>query len=318
VTTPDTNFNPPRLTDDALRQALADDLEALKSRFDDIVAYIDTVSILSTHQLTGSDHHELRALGCSEIINYRSKSRRFGYRIQQPTRAAIEYLAKRSPGHLVSTFDVSLDFITSSQESASIVDGILQKHITQPWHGRRRASTYEETLYAGKRGSRRNIVVYATRLSKIRGTPCAHLELRYATSRACAARGVRHLNDLLAFDPCRFLSRDVRLSDINWYKAERIFDDAVTRHMHRHNQIAYRISKKPGKDLPRMNRTTAQQSLLEFISSRLREDVVLNTASDLSQYPIIESTDSFKPLRQCAVHVRISTLIKNPIHLFWE
>jgi hypothetical protein len=164
---------------------------------------------------------------CGSITVRTSKACGSGFPIrltlQQPEAEALSLISENLH-HIVSEFHVAYDLPTRTPASADALKSILQHLAFQPWHGNRKSKLVnEETYYASdKRRTARNIVIYGDKPSKVTGGDCCHVELRYDRAAACKARGVRTCDDLVTYDPVKYLDRDIKLGLIDWPSAFRL------------------------------------------------------------------------------------------------
>jgi len=221
------------VTRDQTRRALTARADAASTLVRDCIAYVDTVSVLVRKPLSLS---RLRRHNRGQVIAYKSRARdcgyAYGYRVQQPSVPTLEYISTCHPDHLVTRFDLAVDFIVGSADDQSALADFLKQHLTQPWRGKRDRTVYEGTLYFGPASTRRNVAVYLSR-SKITGQPVVHLELRYSAA-ACRRRGVHRIGDLSALDIEACIRRDIKLTAICWRTADRAIDRLAAALMRKH------------------------------------------------------------------------------------
>ncbi len=285
----------PTLTDDAVMRQLS----------------VDTVAIHLPRRLSPVEYHKIKDT-CFYLSSWKSKKLgMYVYRLQQPSMATLRYITSYCPTHIVTRFDIALDFITSTQLHASHIKRFLRMYITQPHRGDTRMNMDDTTVYFCGKQARRNIVIYATRPSKISGTPAAHLELRYCSARACKSRGIRKIMDLENYNILRTLSRDVRISNINWPKADRIVESAAAETAKRHNQHAARRPRRSSTPTSRMNRAAARRSIENHITRQMADEYHTPAWADLSEYPVQQCIDCYRVLRRATVELPIVPLINN-------
>jgi hypothetical protein len=214
-----------------------------------------------------------------------------GARIHGASPETIENIERQWPDHIVSRFDLAIDFITSSSEDSTKLISFLRHHITQPWHGRRnRLIDYKNTIYFDHKKAFRGIKLYPT-ISKIVGKPAAHLELKYSTARTCKLRKIHKISDLINLDLDKFLERDIKLSDINFTLAERILCRAAEEYAKLHH-----ISLKAAR---------------EIIENKIFDRMNSSPLSweDFIRYPIQTILDTYPPFRKCALHYNMLYLV---------
>jgi len=134
--------------------------------------------------------------------------------MHQPSRGSVNYLAQAAPGHMITRVDFALDLVVDHAYGARRLCVFLMKHLRQLWHGKRRANSVFETVYYGRAWHRRNIALYPTRVSKVTGTDCAHVEFRFYSAAVCKRMGLVRLTDITSLDVIDLLQRNCRLSAI--------------------------------------------------------------------------------------------------------
>jgi hypothetical protein len=97
-----------------------------------------------------------------------------GFRLCQPSKQAIEFLAQRNDV-LVTYAELALDVIMPDEQSCSLLRDLFDNHFVQRWHGNRETERF--TGVGGRTGKRSkraiNISWYTDRPSKITGEiPC--------------------------------------------------------------------------------------------------------------------------------------------------
>jgi hypothetical protein len=307
----------PTLSDGEVLRRLSDRAAAIFCLVD-CIAYVDTVTIHLPRRLGPDEYHQVRET-CYKISSWKSKKPgMYVYRIQLPSIATLRYIALSFPSHIVTRFDVALDFITTTQLHASRIRSFLRMCVTQPRRGRTRMNLDTTTVYFCGQRARRNIVIYATKPSKITGTPAAHLELRYSNARACKSRGIRKLIDLENYNISDTLSRDVRISDINWAKADRIVDSAAANTVRWHHLREARGSRRSRTSTSRISKTEARRSIENNITRQLADEDHTPTWDDLSEYPVQQCIDCYRVLRRATVHLPMTSLINTPLRVSWS
>jgi hypothetical protein len=150
-----------------------------------------------------------------KIIPYPSEARHVphGCRIHQPSPLTIDYVSKERPDHVVTRFDVALDFMVTSAYAESLLADFLWQHLTQPWRGKRERAVCEGTVYFGPASTRRNVGVYR-RVSKITHQPAVHVEMRYKCADSCRRRDVDRIRDLPALDIEACIPRPELIGDL--------------------------------------------------------------------------------------------------------
>jgi hypothetical protein len=206
--------------------------------------FIDTLHILVPHRLSNEEYDAIRSASRGVQSYPTQYPGRIAYRVQCPTARCLERLDQICPDHIVTRFDIAFDLLVADAEVARALCAEVRLLITQPRHGKRKASDFETTRYLASKGSQRNIAIYADRPSKITNRPAVHIEIRYSRAHMCRRRGVRRAGDLLKFDYAAYLDRDIRLSAVNWEKADRlILAEACRQAAYRKSQHRRRLSK---------------------------------------------------------------------------
>jgi hypothetical protein len=297
------------------RRTLTERAEAASKLVGDCIAYIDTVSVLLPKPL---ELPRLRRHNRGQIIPYASKARHvpYGYRIHQPSLLTIDYISTERPGHVVSRFDLALDFIVISAHARLLLADFLRLHLTQPWRGKRARAVYEGTIYLGPASTRRNVAVYLSP-SKITGQPAVHLEMRYIKADACRRRGIHCIGDLLALDVNACIRRDIRFSAICWGTADRAIDRLAAKVVRQHADRAETVKTRRTIYDQRINIEIARCRLVQpFLRSLPAEDRVMDW-SDRAEFAAQDCIDGWGVLRDAAVHVQPNALIKNKLVLVW-
>ena len=93
---------------------------------------------------------------------------------------------------------------------------LLAVHLVQRWRGRHQRYTYDNTTYWAGRKARNGLVLYSDKPCRWTRWPfCAHLELRCNGMAALRAKGIKSIDDLLAFDHRAFWERHLQLRAVN-------------------------------------------------------------------------------------------------------
>jgi len=177
--------------------------------------------------------------------------------VNQPNRAVLEVLDHLHDMGCRATLyrlDIAVDFITQTRCEAEWLKHWLAKHVLLRWRPKGRMLTHEEGIYwvnqkdrrqNNKKRSARDLLVYASRLSKITGTPCTHLELRFQTSAGCRTVASR-VKDVLKIDPSKVFGRHLRLSFVSKAFVDKAVRDAVKddRRRHRGREIPAIIDRR--------------------------------------------------------------------------
>ena len=198
------------------RDELASKVAQALAQVSNKLAYIDTIHVLipslpsksDLAAITEGNAGAIFPVKLSNPVWVRAKQgllRQFGacLRVQRPTTESLRRIASLIPQHLVTRMDLALDLIVDHVAAAAAVKKLLDTHLTQPWRGNRSCAWIDDSSYWGKASTRRNIVVYADRPSKIRSSPVCHVEFRFCRARVCKSYGVSTVLDLLQLDPAQ-------------------------------------------------------------------------------------------------------------------
>jgi hypothetical protein len=297
-------------------QTLTARAEAASKLVGDCIAYIDTVAVLVPKPLKW---WPLQSHNRGLIIPYTSKARHVpkGYHIHQPSLPTIGYISTEQPNHLISRFDLALDFIVTSADDRLWFADFLRQHLTQPWRGKRERTLYEDTLYLGPKSTRRNVVVYLSP-SKITSQPAVHLELRYVSADTCRRRGVHRVGDLLALDIDTCIRRDLRFSAICWRIADRAIDKLAARVVRQHADRAETVETPTSIYDRRISLKLAHRRLVEPFRRSMQDEDQEVDWSDREEFAVQDCIDGWCVLRDAAVHVPPTGLIKKQPTFVWR
>jgi hypothetical protein len=155
--------------------------------------------------------------------------------VHQPTVAVLAHLDRLLHASLFR-FDLAADFLTLRAADAEWLGHWLASHLLLRW--RRKGPMHDEdcTLYWSKprKRRRRNVVVYADRLSKLGESHCTHLELRFLTAQACRRQGVHHARDLRRLKPAQAFAHHLRISFAAEAYVQKAIRDAIKQDVQQH------------------------------------------------------------------------------------
>jgi hypothetical protein len=156
----------------------------------------------------------------------------YGHRIeiQRPLPETFICVDNLLPGHIVSSFDRAVDFVTATQETATILARELRLVTTQRWRGNSKTGRYLGTFYGAAGKVRPDITAPKTRRNfafDTRGFPVVHFEPRYSSARLLTGRGVRTATDLLTRNLAAMVKTDFRFSAINWRGVDKLIERAA-------------------------------------------------------------------------------------------
>jgi len=204
----------------SVKQQLTRRVDANRKLIIDHRTYIDTIQLVNKKPIESWIVRRLRDTTDGSVIPFRSRafqySRGGGLRIHQPSDKTLATLIETVPNHLITRTDIPIDLLPRTQADTETLHHDLHMMITQPWRGHRIATTIEQTVYYGPRQTRRNVVIYSGRPSKVTSGRAVHLEFRYTNVASCQQRGITHAMDIVALDPLECVQRDFRLSALHW------------------------------------------------------------------------------------------------------
>jgi hypothetical protein len=127
--------------------------------------------------------------------------------LRQPTRDALEWLAKRDDA-LINKIEVALDLVFDNPVDADETKRFLNHHLIRRWHGSKQQVFFvEDTRYDAPRSAPNQIVDYYEPHSRVTGELyCAHLEWRANKLRAVRSIGIAAPEELLHFSFREFWS----------------------------------------------------------------------------------------------------------------
>jgi hypothetical protein len=286
----------PRRQGEAARR-LRRRVEALGQLIEGHERHIDTIQILTGRIITLKDREELLRLSGKVTWPWHNKKQwKYGIRIHQPSQDAIRYVQDRLPDHTVTRFDVAVDFYSRSDDDASSLKKLLFLSVTQPWRGHRKITTMETAHYFARAWQRRNIVLYL----KNGPRPATRLELRYFSAAVCRMRAVSKAADLLHWEPANFLDRDIKLSVIDWDKADKLIAAEAREIEQRHNSIG----QKSG-----FGRAAIRRNLQDMLCHHISPDGDAPASEDRANFPAQVCVDALPFLRSALVTGSASTLI---------
>jgi hypothetical protein len=305
---------PPRFTDDELRQRLLERVEAAASLVLEWGAYVDTVEVILKYELTDSQMGKLRFLNIGRIERHDTFVHSYACRleIQRPSQSVIFYLSKIAKDHILSRADIALDGITRSRDDAEAVLQFCFRHGTQRYRARRLLDVYEglegNTVYYSPPWRRRGIALYCDRPSKLNGASAAHIEFRFYGSDVCRALGLDSVDDLLDFnaDPC--IRRQLRLSDINWHRADRRLEKEAGWYMQNRRPSWWRSTDRDAFVSWQIDR------IIKYVSN----DYGTADWADRDEFPTQLCLDALPfAMGKCAIHLPLNHMIKSHICLVW-
>ncbi|MGC1378909.1 MAG: hypothetical protein WA821_21940 [Anaerolineales bacterium] len=134
-----------------------------------VQSYFDTIQI-NTNWRDGRRAVTLLQAAAVTVIFGKSKNPRLPclLRIHQMPFGRMGLLHQVLHEYSINRFDVAFDFFFEENDAQSIVTlgEFLAKHITQRWHGKRKMSRIENTIYLAPAWRGRNASVYSDRVQE--------------------------------------------------------------------------------------------------------------------------------------------------------
>jgi hypothetical protein len=201
-------------------------------------SYFDTVEVMLPHRLPSRATQILRSLnpGFKFLKFNRNPRWPFGVRLQFPTKAALLFIERAFRDHLVRRLDISMDWITATQDDAEALGRWLQRGLTQRYRGQRRVVWNGDFLYLGARSDSRNGLLYWDRLSKVSSLPAAHIDCRINSAAQCRKLGIKKLSDLFTLDCKRVLRENFRLSRLSNRLVKKRIEEIARRSVRRQSR----------------------------------------------------------------------------------
>lgn len=236
----------------------------------DHVAYFDRVYVWLKYPLWEEQLEAARQLSGANIRDWNVPMFRNPKYVQcldirQPTREQLRLLQRYIPSDaLVNRGEFAYDFIAAGSESARLMQrewdarSFKTYQTRDKWYesgnsvnGRHQPYTIE-TSYTDPRGASSNLVAYSSKVSKVNGKPCLHVELRLSGKAAMVVAGITKFSDLATFDLVALLRKRVILLVPKADILERVGRDLIKRGLVRRQKRSsrymgiYRLSN-PGK-----------------------------------------------------------------------
>ncbi len=224
----------------------------------DHVAYVDRVYVWLTYPLWEEQLEAARQQSGANIWDWNDPMFRNPKYVQcldirQPTREQLRLLQRHIPSDAwVNRGEFAYDFIAAGSESARLMqrewDARSSKtyQTRDKWYesgnsvnGRHQPYTIE-TSYTDPRGASSNLVAYSSKVSKVNGKPCLHVELRLSGKAAMVAAGITKFRDLATFDLVALLRKRVILLVPKTDILERVGRDLIKRGLVRRQKMSSR------------------------------------------------------------------------------
>jgi hypothetical protein len=184
--------------------------------------------------------------------------------INRPNRRVIMIaceLLQANKSARLSRVDIAVDFQTSSEESARTLLKLLDRHVVLKWRSRRATKdSVDTTVYWGKGGRNRNLVLYVKKFETIR------LELRFHGSQVVRRAGLANPARLLGLNPRSKLEHNITLASLTDRFIQKAVRRAVSKDRVRHM-----------KERPVRRRT----SRVELFYDRYRSNIARRVESGL-------------------------------------
>lgn len=253
--------------------------------------YLDTAQLLLQSRPSPAILAGIQVRSTAPICVRRTRLSDWPFRIvlQKPSRELLSFIQGRIPANMVNRFDIAVDLAVPNVAAARRLQGFFDKHIIQPWRGKRTSTTVDHTEYWAGAWQRRNIAVYSDRPSKISGGPALHIELRFYSTHVCRGCGVSTLSDLIDYHPRHAILRYCRIALLDWHKAEQELDRYVGSNLLQHNRrkrprhiarremmqrdycsLAFLLGEEDPGFAPLALRNASMQDLIDRILPRLR------------------------------------------------
>ena len=156
-----------------------------------------------------------------------------GIILQSPTRAALEIAATISTKDLIPVrLDPCLDHIQPDQQTADIYTDFMQKHAIQS-NVRTETLMCVDTSYSARHRGRTNLVMYSTKLDKVTGQHCAHIEIRIKGGAKLKRMGLGTIQQILDFDHSAFWEKHLILIDPRYRTEQQVIDAVVARNRYK-------------------------------------------------------------------------------------
>ncbi len=263
-----------------------------------VLAYVDTIAVyISRAKLAYnrtifselSDANQGRFQKC--VVQPQGWADPLGWYVtlHQPTHATLAALARhRLP---LSRCHIAID--VDPDHGHTLAHATVQK-----WHGKRQTYQYEASTYwAADASTGRNLSYYGDRASKVTGTRCGHLELRFNGRKATRRAGLDNPRTILDdIDLDALLGRQIRFLKMNHTKLGRRLDKLAQtvkwkrRRSGRVSSIRQEQERRHLRRLSRLGSTetqTARYASFDDVPVQLIQDYCphLRTCLDPLEYP---------------------------------
>ena len=263
----------------------------------DHVAYFDRVYVWLKYPLWDEQLEDARQRSGANIRdwNYTMPWGPYHQRldIRQPTREQLRLLQPYIPSDaLVNGGEFAYDFIAAGSESARLMQrewdarSFKTFQTRNKWYesgssvnGKHQPYTVE-TSYTDTRGASSNLVAYSSKVSKVNGKPCLHVELRLSGKAAMVAAGITKFSDLATLDLVALLRKRVILLVPKTDILERVGRDLIKRGLVRRQK---RSSRYMG--IYRLSNPSKRAANLVLRAHQMEPNVERNDLPDRSEMP---------------------------------
>jgi hypothetical protein len=191
---------------------------ALNTEFPPAVAYTDTLRLWFPRMPT----RVRRALWgrWRSSIELRTSRRFPGYCVillNRPTEEILRELNALRLPHSITRCDIAFDWPALTQREADNYQKFLDRHVLVRYRRKGNRQIWAPSgaiawkQYRKHHRPAKNFMIYADRPSKMDKRPCSHFEIRLMTGKACRRAGLKTIADLLALDPSKLFSQQLRL-----------------------------------------------------------------------------------------------------------
>jgi len=182
------------------------------------VAYIDTLRLWFPRMPT-SDRRALwdRWHPSIELRTSRKFPGSCGILLGRPTKEILRELNALGLAHSITRCDIAFDWPALTQREANNYQRFLDRHVLVRYRRKGDRQIWAPSgaiawkRYRKHQRPTKNFMLYADRPSRLDKTPCSHFEIRLMSGKACRHAGLKTLADLLALDPSKLFSQQLRL-----------------------------------------------------------------------------------------------------------
>jgi hypothetical protein len=212
---------------------------------------------------------------------------RFGFLLclQQPSLTIIEAIAavQERCKIKISRLNIAFDFLSENCEGKGTKTLWLKEHILLRYRRKGRLLEQENTLtwnsFAGRKASNRNLIIYDDRQSKLGGSECTHVELRFLNSASVARLGLSNFMKLIDLDPSNLFAKVIKLTafDLDEFSNRNIRRNYKSWHIKKDTELAEHWNSNLLKRLRRQYRIVYQgcvQRAKDILGAKVGQDVL--------------------------------------------